>query len=78
MQQLKIGIIGDFNFSFNTHHATNLALDHAGLFLEVELSYYWIKINEILSMKSTQLSNYDGFWLAPGPFFKSIFSERSC
>ena len=73
MQQLKIGIIGDFNFSFNTHHATNLALDHAGLFLEVELSYYWIKINEILSMKSTQLSNYDGFWLAPGPFLNQFF-----
>jgi CTP synthase (UTP-ammonia lyase) len=73
MQQLKIGIIGDFNFSFNTHHATNLALDHAALFLEVELSYYWIKINEILSMKSTQLSNYDGFWLAPGPFLNQFF-----
>lgn len=73
MQQLKIGIIGDFNFSFNTHHATNLALDHAGLFLEVELSYYWIKINEILSMKSVQLSNYDGFWLAPGPFLNQFF-----
>jgi hypothetical protein len=37
MQQLKIGIIGDFNFTFNTHHATNMALDHAGRFLEVEM-----------------------------------------
>lgn len=73
MQQLKIGIIGDFNFSFNTHHATNLALDHAGRFLEVELSYYWIKINELLGLKPTQLSNYDGFWLAPGPYLNLFY-----
>lgn len=64
MQQLKIGIIGDFNFTYNTHHATNLALDHAGRFLEIELSYYWIKINEVLAMKANQLSSFDGFWLA--------------
>lgn len=68
MQQLKIGIIGDFNFTYNTHHATNLALDHAGRFLEIELSYYWIKVNEFIGMKPQQLSNFDGFWFAPGPF----------
>lgn len=73
MQQLKIGIIGDFNFTYNTHHATNLALDHAGRFLEVELSYYWIKINEVLGMKANQLANFDGFWLAPGPFINVFY-----
>ncbi|MCC6703010.1 MAG: hypothetical protein IT221_15880 [Fluviicola sp.] len=73
MQQLKIGIIGDFNFTYNTHHATNLALDHAGRFLEIELSYYWIKINEVLSMKANQLSSFDGFWLAPGPFINAFY-----
>jgi CTP synthase (UTP-ammonia lyase) len=73
MQQLKIGIIGDFNFTYNTHHATNLALDHAGRFLELELSYYWIKINEFLSLKPQQLSNYDGFWFAPGPFLNLFY-----
>jgi CTP synthase (UTP-ammonia lyase) len=72
-QQLKIGIIGDFNFTFNTHHATNLALDHAGRFLELELSYYWIKVNEMLSMKPNQLGNYDGFWLAPGPYLNLFY-----
>lgn len=73
MQQLKIGIIGDFNFTYNTHHATNLALDHAGRFLEIELSYYWIKVNEFISMKPQQLSNFDGFWFAPGPFFNLFY-----
>lgn len=73
MQQLKIGIIGDFNFTFNTHHATNMALDHAGRFLEVELSYYWIKVNEIINMKPQQLSNFDGFWFAPGPYLNLFY-----
>lgn len=73
MEQYKIGVIGDFNFTFNTHHATNLALEHAARFLEVEVSYYWLKVNDVLSMKSQQLSNYDGFWVAPGPFVNAFF-----
>lgn len=73
MQQLKIGIIGDFNFTFNTHHATNLALEHASNFLEVDTSYYWIRSTEVSSMKLQQLSNYDGLWLAPGPFANPFY-----
>jgi CTP synthase (UTP-ammonia lyase) len=72
-KQLRIGIIGDFNFSYNTHHATNLALDHAGRFLELELSYYWIKLNEALGMKQSQFENFDGVWLAPGPYLNSFY-----
>ena len=42
---LKIAIIGDYNFTYNSHQATNLALDHSARFLDIEISYYWIKIN---------------------------------
>lgn len=73
MKQLKIGIIGDFNFTYNTHHATNLSLDHAGDFLEVELSYYWMRVNEFLTLKPTQFSNFDGLWLAPGPYLNGFY-----
>ncbi len=73
MEQFKIGVIGDFNFTYNTHHATNLAIDHAARFLEVEVSYYWLKVNDVLSMKAQQFSNYDGFWIAPGPFINTFF-----
>ena len=44
-ESLKIAIIGDYNFTYNSHHATNLSLDHASDFLEIEITYYWIKIN---------------------------------
>ncbi len=69
---LKIAIIGDFNFTYNAHHATNLALDHAGRFLEIEVNYYWIKLAEATQFKSNQLLEYDGIWISPGPF-KNIF-----
>lgn len=69
---LKIAIIGDFNFTYNAHHATNLALDHAGRFLEIEVNYYWIKLAEATQFKSNQLQEYDGIWISPGPF-KNIF-----
>ncbi len=69
---LKIAIIGDFNFTYNAHHATNLALDHAGRFLEIEVNYYWIKLAEATQLKLNQLLEYDGIWMSPGPY-KNIF-----
>jgi CTP synthase (UTP-ammonia lyase) len=69
---LKIAIIGDFNFTYNAHHATNLALDHAGRFLEIEVNYYWIKLAEVTQFKVQQFQEYDGIWISPGPY-KNIF-----
>lgn len=70
---LKIAIIGDFNFTHNAHHATNLAVDHAKKLLEVELNYYWIRIHEAANFKSAQISNYDAVWIAPGPYENIFF-----
>jgi hypothetical protein len=64
---LKIAIIGDYNFTYNSHHATNLALDHSADFLELEPNYYWIKISDALKHKSGYFDQFDGIWIAPGP-----------
>jgi CTP synthase (UTP-ammonia lyase) len=64
---LKIAIIGDYNFTFNTHHATNLALDHAAYFLDIEINYYWVRLNEACLFKTSHFSEYDGVWFSPGP-----------
>ncbi|MBI1835697.1 MAG: hypothetical protein HYR91_00375 [Flavobacteriia bacterium] len=69
---LKIAIIGDYNFTYNSHQATNLSIDHSSRFLEIEISYYWIKINEAAQMKAQTFEQYDGIWIAPGPF-RNIF-----
>ena len=70
---LKIAIIGDYNFTYNSHQATNLALDHSARFLDIEISYYWIKINEAAQIKIQLFEQYDGVWVAPGPFKNSFF-----
>lgn len=70
---LKIAIIGDFNFSYNSHHATNLAIDHASRFLETEINYYWIKLTEAIEFKDRDLNQYDGIWISPGPYKNTFF-----
>ena len=70
---LKIAIIGDYNFTFNAHHATNLSLDHSSEFLEYEVNYYWIKISEALKHKELYFEKFDGIWIAPGPIENAFF-----
>ena len=70
---LKIAIIGDYNFTFNAHHATNLSLDHSSDFLEFEVNYYWIKISEALKYKEVYFDKFDGIWVAPGPIENAFF-----
>ena len=72
-QVLKIAIIGDYNFTFNAHHATNLSLDHSSEFLEFEVNYYWIKISEALKYKDVYFDKFDGIWIAPGPIENAFF-----
>ncbi len=71
-QTLKIAIIGDYNFSYNSHQATNLAIDHSSRFLEIDINYYWIKITEAAQFKAQNFEQFDGVWIAPGPF-KNVF-----
>ena len=72
-RSIKIAIIGDYNFTYNSHHATNLAIDHASHFLEIEISYYWIKLQEASQLSTNQLKIYDGIWVAPGPYKNDFF-----
>jgi len=79
---LKIIIIGDYNFSYNSHHATNLAFDHASNFLDIEISYYWVKLSEVIHFKPQHFDQYDGIFVAPGPiknqfYLNAILNEIS-
>jgi CTP synthase (UTP-ammonia lyase) len=70
---LKIAIIGDYNFTYNAHQATNLAIDHSGRFLEIDINYYWIKTNEAAQFKLHYFEQFDGIWVAPGPYNNPFF-----
>ena len=70
---LKIAIIGDYNFTYNSHQATNLALDHAGIFLDITVDYYWIKTTEAVQHKPLFFQHFDGILFAPGPYQNLFF-----
>lgn len=70
---LKIAVIGDYNFTYNSHHATNLSIDHASRFLEEEINYYWIKVDEAAFFKMESFERYDGVWIAPGPYKNGFY-----
>lgn len=72
-QIVKIAIIGDYNFTYNSHHATNLALDFTSDFLEIEINYYWLSLQEASQLSLNQLKIYDGFWISPGPFKNEFY-----
>jgi CTP synthase (UTP-ammonia lyase) len=72
-QSLKIAIIGDYNFTYNSHHATNLAIDHSAQFLDIDVSYYWVKLNEVIKYRPQQYDQFDALWIAPGPVKNPFF-----
>jgi len=72
-QSIKIAIVGDYNFTYNSHHATNLAIDHSAQFLDIDVSYYWIKHAEFIKFRPQQYEEYDAIWIAPGPIKNPFF-----
>lgn len=72
-RRLKILIIGDYNFTYNTHVVINHAIDHACEFLQVNCDYYWMKLRDFSGISTRDIKAYDGFWLAPSPFFDVTF-----
>lgn len=72
-QSIKIAIVGDYNFTYNSHHATNLAIDHSAQFLDIDVSYYWVKLNEVVRFRPQQFLQYDGILVAPGPIRNPFF-----
>src|SRR5690554_4216473 len=72
-EALKIVIIGDFNFTYNAHHATNIAIEHSAKLLGINVDYYWIRTHEAATLKPSKFTNYHGVIIAPGPYENAFF-----
>lgn len=70
---LKIAIIGDYNFAYNSHNATNLALQHAEGVLDQPINYYWLNERECCEDHLDYVENYDGVIIAPGPYRQPFY-----
>lgn len=79
-ETLKIAIIGDYNFGYNSHNATNLALEHTESVLDQAINFYWLNERECCEENLDYTNNYDGVIIAPGPYrqpfyFKAIIQN---
>jgi CTP synthase (UTP-ammonia lyase) len=68
----RIGILGDFNPEFRSHHATNDALQHAAAKLGVKVESEWISTPSLESSGTKMLESFDGIWASPGSPYKSM------
>jgi CTP synthase (UTP-ammonia lyase) len=70
---LRVGIIGDFDASYPSHAATNVALSHAARALSLAADMSWLATPSLDDECShTKLSQLDALWCAPGSPYKSM------
>src|SRR5262245_32077251 len=70
---VRIGILGDFNPEFRSHHATNDALQHAAGKLGTKVESQWIPTPSVLEPNGVKtLESFDGIWASPGSPYKSM------
>ncbi len=70
---VRIGILGDFNPEFRSHHATPASLHHAAGALNLKVDSEWIPTPSLTSASSEKiLEGFDGLWASPGSPYKSF------
>jgi CTP synthase (UTP-ammonia lyase) len=70
---VRVGILGDFNPEFRSHHATNDSLQHAAAKLKLTVESQWIPTPSVAQPDGLKLlETFDGIWAAPGSPFKSM------
>lgn len=70
---VRIGILGDFNPEFPSHHATNAAIQHAAKKLDFAVESEWIPTPGVTANSAEKtLESFDGLWASPGSPYKSF------
>jgi CTP synthase (UTP-ammonia lyase) len=69
----RIGILGDFNPDYRSHHATNASLSHAAQALGCEMEATWVPTPSLLEAPAAEtLARFDGLWASPGSPYQSM------
>jgi CTP synthase (UTP-ammonia lyase) len=72
-EPIRIGILGDFNPKFPSHHATNDSLQHAARKLGMTVESVWLPTPSLLEPNvAANLESFDGLWASPGSPYKSF------
>jgi CTP synthase (UTP-ammonia lyase) len=71
--EIKVGVIGDFNPSNDSHRATNDAVKHAADSLSMTASVTWIATEELARTPAhVALRGFDALWCAPASPYRSM------
>jgi len=69
----RIGIIGDYDASFEPHRATDAALTHAASALSLGIEAVWLPTTSLDAPDAVQsLATFGGLWVAPGSPYQSM------
>jgi CTP synthase (UTP-ammonia lyase) len=72
-EPVRIGILGDFNTEFRSHHATNDSLQHAARKLDIKVESTWLPTPSLLEPGADALlDSFDGLLASPGSPYKSF------
>ena len=72
---LQIGILGDFNPDFRSHHATNAAVEHAARRFGLPVESRWLPTPSLLEPGvEGLLAACDGLWASSGSPYRSMES----
>ncbi len=72
-QQLRVGVIGDYDPNLRFHIATDEALDHAAAVLSVSIKTSWVPTPSLTKESiGTLLKQFDALWCSPGSPYKSM------
>jgi len=69
---IRIGILGDFNPEYRSHHATNSSIQHASKALGRAVEFGWIPTPRLEERAEETLSGYDGLWASAGSPYRSM------
>ena len=70
---VRIGILGDFNPEFRSHHATGASIDHAAAKLGWKAEWKWIPTPSLLEAGAEKmLESFDGLWASAGSPYRSM------
>jgi CTP synthase (UTP-ammonia lyase) len=63
----KLILLGEYDPAHPLHTATSAAIEHSCTLKSIAIDYRWVSTADI---KSTDLQNIDGLWVAPGGPYK--------
>jgi CTP synthase (UTP-ammonia lyase) len=70
---VRIGIVGDFDPDFRSHHATNSSLQHTAKALAQSIESRWVPTPELAEQDpDTLLAEYHGIWASSGSPYQSF------